>query len=123
MKTNEWLRRVTRTRENEELSINGIALKAGTPQPSLHRRVKADNLSLDQILAICVAYRYDLIKALEENGYIDREQALQLKASVALSNATDQQIVDEILRRLSARPAPDFEKPITLDATAYVDET
>lgn len=104
----EWLAKVS-DNPVEKLSINEIATKAGVTQSTLNRRAKLNELTADLALQVAHAYRYDPIQALVDLGFItteDMKKARHRKAvKASLADATDQQIVAEVARRVAGNGA------------------
>ncbi|WP_216395983.1 hypothetical protein, partial [Arcanobacterium phocae] len=111
MKIKEWLEKTTHSKEGE-LSINAIANASDIPQATLNRRVKAGDLTADMVIAISRAYEYDVVGALLELGFITKRDLTVQKIKVALADATDKELVDEIARRLDQGNREEFDKPL-----------
>lgn len=113
-----WLAKVTRT-ELAEVSINQVAQRAGLTQSVLNRRAKADDLTSDQVIAIARAYRYDVIKGLLELGFVTESDLRQPHVIATLRDATDDQIVAEVARRIrEGRDTTAFDAPVNLSVVS-----
>lgn len=118
MNTNEWLAKVS-GQDAEFLSINAIATRTGLPQVTLNRRAKADDLTSDQVIAIARAYRYDVIKGLLELGFVTESDLRQPHVIATLRDATDDQIVAEVARRIrEGRDTTAFDEPVNLSVVS-----
>ncbi len=95
----KWLEKVTNA---SPVTVNSVAVMSGIPQNTLSRRVKSNDLTADQVISICRAYTYDVIGGLKELGFISDEDLKKPFARVLLSDATDEDIVQEVLRRMKA---------------------
>lgn len=111
-KTESLLRKIARWDEGEKLSINAIALKADLPQSTLDSRYKKGQLTADQVLAIAKAYGYNPVRALMEAGFLEESDFWTPSIKVALQDATDAEIVEEVARRIALGSTEDFDKPI-----------
>lgn len=81
-------------------SINAVAARAGIPQASLNRQVGAWSISAENVVAIARAYGVSVLDGLVAQGLITATDILNTRALDALQDATDNQLVDEIARRL-----------------------
>lgn len=70
------------------------------------------------VIAICKAYKYDVITGLVEHGYLTQDDVNMAATHNALHTATDRQLADEIVRRLEQLPATGtaYDNPIKLSA-------
>ena len=107
MEAMNWLLKATK-----EHSVNAIALKSGLVQSTLNTRAKADSLTADQVIAICRAYRYPVSQGLLDLEFITEEDLKLPSIQATLRDATDEQLVDEIARRLEQGKREVFDRPI-----------
>lgn len=107
MDTTKWLDKVT-----ERASINSIAMKAKVSQSTLSRHARDGSLTADEVIRISRAYHYPVTHALIEHGLITEDDLRLPAIQATLRDATDQQLVDEIARRLEHGNRAAFDKPL-----------
>lgn len=90
----EWFERVT------EDSVRGTAKTIGIPQRTLAAQLNREKLSPENVIAIAIAYGHHPVGALVETGYLDKKWATQVDPIHALHMVTEDQLVDEVLRRM-----------------------
>ncbi|GGH33930.1 hypothetical protein [Microbacterium album] len=81
-------------------SIREVARRVGMNQGTLNRQINLDQLSFETVRAVCREYELPVIPALVSTGHLSREDAGIDAAATALRSATDEQIVEEVARRL-----------------------
>lgn len=112
----EWIARVAGT-TTWELSVNAVAETSGLVQSTLSRRLAGEGLSAEQVIAIARAYRADVIDALIELGFVTEEDLVRPAAAATLADASDEEIVAEVGRRILAGSASDaYDRPVTMSA-------
>ncbi|WP_406709327.1 hypothetical protein QEV61_04545 [Trueperella pyogenes] len=111
MNTAKWLKEIAGT-TGGALSINAIAIKAGLPQATLNRHVNAGALTAEEVISICRAYLYPVTQGLVDLGFITEEDLKLPSIQATLRDATDEQLVDEIARRLEQGKREAFDQPI-----------
>lgn len=94
MDSRHWLGTITSDAQNE------IARRAGIPQRTLYHQLDK-GLSVDNIIRIAVAYGRHPLRALIDTGHIDPAWSMAPDVESALRLASDDQLTDEILRRLN----------------------
>lgn len=105
MKFNEWLEALTGDGSAE------IAKKTGIPKRTLQHQVAHDKPSLENLICISSTYGRSPISTLISLGFIDEVWAQVPDIEAALRLATDEQLTDEILRRLLAGSSA-YDTPI-----------
>lgn len=90
-----WLNHVIGTDSNR-----AAAEKAGIEQSSLHHRRKRDNITAEDVIAIARAYNKPVVASLAETGFITTAESFESNIRAKLSDATDENLSKEILRRL-----------------------
>lgn len=95
MEHSEWLQKVSKGD-----SINASANKAGIQQRTLARQVDREHIDAESVIALAIAYGIHPVGALVETGYIDEKWASQIDPFLAVRKLTDEQILEEILRRM-----------------------
>lgn len=106
MDSRTWIGTITSDAQNE------VARRAGIPQRTLYHQLDR-GLSAENIIRIAVAYSRHPLRALIDTGHIDPAWSMAPDVESALLLATDDQLTDEILRRLTTSNAPSvFDTPI-----------
>lgn len=93
---NEWFKRVTRNDSNRQASE-----RAGISNVTLGRQLKAGELSADLIIKIAQAYEESPIVALIDLGFVSARWMSEHGITTALTRASDEELTDELLRRLN----------------------
>ena len=106
MDTTEWLDKLTTA------TTRDIAKRAGISERTLQHQVKAGKLSMENVALIAAAYSVHPLRALIDTGFIDPAWARVPDVEAALKIATDEQLTNEILRRLEGTHAPVYDTPI-----------
>lgn len=76
-----------------------MALAAGMHPSTLVRQLDGE-VKVGTVVAICRAYGAPILPALVAAGFITRDEANSATVEVALVEATDRQLAEEILRRV-----------------------
>lgn len=95
MEHSEWLQKVSKGD-----SINASANKAGIQQRTLARQVDREHIDAESVIALAIAYGIHPVGALVETEYLDEKWANQIDPFLAVRKLTDEQILEEILRRM-----------------------
>ena len=74
---------------------------AGIPQPTLTRQVQNDNLTVENVVKLARAFSVKVPDALVWHGIVEAEELSVVTIAGTLLDATDQQLLDEISRRLA----------------------
>ena len=90
-----WYKRVTRGDSNRHVSS-----RANISDATLGRQLKANELSADLIIKIAQAYDESPVVALVDLGFISARWMQEVGTTTALTRATDEELTDELLRRL-----------------------
>lgn len=96
MNHNEWVEHVAPGESNRD-----IARAAGVPMRTLYSQRERSALAAENVIAIAVAYGHHPVGALVDTGYLDATWAEQVDPARALRTVTEQQIADEVLRRMN----------------------
>ena len=91
----DWYRRVTRGDSNRQVSS-----LAGISDATLGRQLRAGELSADLIIKIAQAYNESPVVALVDLGFVSAKWMQEIGTTTALTRATDEELTDELLRRL-----------------------
>lgn len=91
----DWYRRVTRGDSNRQVSS-----LAGISDATLGRQLRAGELNADLIIKIAQAYEESPVVALVDLGFISAKWMQEIGTTTALTRATDEELTDELLRRL-----------------------
>ena len=106
MTSMEWYRRVV-----GDATVNAVAARAGVVQTTLNRQVKVGRLAPETAVAIARAYGVDVIDGLLACGLLTEEDVRRHGIVPVLEDATDDEIAEEVMRRL--RDAhPGLDKPL-----------
>ena len=81
-------------------TINAAASKANVNQPTLNRRLKSGELTAELVISIARAYGANPVQALIETGYLDTDEARGTVTISKLADASDQELMQEMLRRI-----------------------
>ena len=91
----DWFKRVTRNDSNRRASE-----LAGISPVTLGRQLRSNDLSADIIIKIAQAYDESPVVALVDLGFISAKWMYEIGTTTALTRATDEELTDELLRRL-----------------------
>ncbi len=91
----DWYRRVTRGDSNRQVSSI-----AGISDATLGRQLRAGELNADLIIKIAQAYDESPVVALVDLGFVSAKWMQEIGTTTALTRATDEELTDELLRRL-----------------------
>lgn len=91
----DWCKRVTRGDSNRHVSI-----RAKISDATLGRQLKANELSADLIIKIAQAYNESPVVALVDLGFVSARWLQEIGTTTALTRASDEELTDELLRRL-----------------------
>ncbi len=89
-----WLRSVTDEAEGT------ISKRIGVYQSTLSRQLRNDNLTPENVVAIARAYRRSPLDGLAAIGLVNQEDIARAAAGFGLPDATDEDLVAEVLRRI-----------------------
>ncbi|WP_408911829.1 hypothetical protein ACKFRJ_10810 [Corynebacterium kefirresidentii] len=95
MKHTDWMNSTT---GNE--SVRATALKAGLAQRTLANQIEKEHISAENVIAIAIAYGAHPVRALVDTGYLDEKYARTVDPLTALRSITEDQLADEVLRRM-----------------------
>lgn len=91
----DWYKRVTRGDSNRHVSS-----RANISDATLGRQLRANELSADLIIKIAQAYDESPVVALVDLGFISARWMQEVGTTTALTRASDEELTDELLRRL-----------------------
>nr|DAT11452.1 MAG TPA: repressor protein [Caudoviricetes sp.] len=94
MNHKEWLEKTTVD------SVNAIAKKINVKQRTLAAQLDRDRLTPENVIKIAEHYGNHPVGALVETGYLSEKWASGIDPFLAVRKLTDEQILEEILRRL-----------------------
>lgn len=97
------------------------AKKAGYSQSTITRQLSRGHIRPETVIALCRAYERSPVTGLIETGYINSWEADDVGIPFALENATNQQILDEIMRRSDPESRHLFNRNDP-DVTPYTNE-
>lgn len=107
--TQQWLDRI-----GAGISPRDLARVAGVSHATLYRQINADQLTFDVVLAIARGYGVSPVSALVANGYLTADEAGISTGVAALHGASDQELVEEVARRIGASGTAEtaFDVPV-----------
>ena len=73
--------------------------KAGMAESTLSRQLSRGHLSPEMVISLCRAYDRSPVQGLVETGYINEYEVQGVDLAIALHDATNEQLLNEILRR------------------------
>lgn len=91
-------------------SIRQIATAIGLPQTTLNYQWRG-NIQPSTLAAICRAYNAPILPAFVMAGYITEEDAASVSTVRDIKTATDEELAEEVLRRMSAGRNTVLEDP------------
>lgn len=94
-----------------ESSLYAIEQKTGMARATLARKLKG-RPTVETVVAICRAYRVNFLEAFVAAGFIRDDEADTIAGEAALRSATDRQLAEEILRRVSETESEELTKPL-----------
>lgn len=81
-----------------------MALRADIPKRTVQSQIASGNMSVENIVRIAAAYSYHPLRALIDWSVIDESWAMRPDVKLALRIASEDDLADEILGRLSQLP-------------------
>ena len=94
MNVNQWLIKL-----KGEDSMRAASQKSGYAQTTLQRQIDKGVLSPEMVIALCRAYDRSPVQGLVETGYINDYEVEGVDLAIALHDATNEQLLNEIMRR------------------------
>lgn len=95
MEHDQWLERTTNGASERE-----VAKRSGISHTTLHGQIKRGRLSAESVISIAEEYGVHPITALIDTGYVGAKWAMQADVHEALREADDEDLAEEILRRM-----------------------
>lgn len=94
MKHSEWLTTTTGD------SVRNVAITIGVAPRTLATQLEKERISPENVIKIAEAYDAHPVGALVDTEYLSSKWAEQVDPEMAVRELTDEQLADEILRRL-----------------------
>ncbi len=94
MKHSEWLTTTTGD------SVRNVAITIGVAPRTLATQLEKERISPENVIKIAEAYEAHPVGALVATGYLDTRWAEGIDPEMAVRELTDEQLANEILRRL-----------------------
>ncbi|WP_296103787.1 helix-turn-helix transcriptional regulator [uncultured Corynebacterium sp.] len=94
MKHDQWLHQIT------DDSVRSAAKKIDVAPRTLATQLEKGRISPENVIAIAVAYGHHPVGALVDTGYLDAKWAEQVDPARALRTVTEDDLADEVLRRM-----------------------
>ena len=95
MEHTEWAATITKGD-----AVNAIATKSGIVHRTFARQMERGKISAENVIAIATAYGHHPVGALVDTGYLDEKWAQQIDPAHTLRMVTEDQLADEVLRRM-----------------------
>lgn len=95
MNAYQWIKNVAGNDTNRE-----IARRSQLSDATLSRQISKNALTFDVVLAIARGYRVSVIAALVATGFISDAEASITSTETALQAAADEQLIEEVYRRI-----------------------
>ena len=95
MKHTEWLNQISK-----DGAVHAIAQRAKIVPRTFARQVERGEISAKNVIAIAIAYGAHPVRALVDTGYLDEKYARTVDPMTALRSVTEDQLADEVLRRM-----------------------
>ncbi|BDB58938.1 MULTISPECIES: hypothetical protein [Rhodococcus] len=83
-------------------SIRKVATEAGLNHTTLARQIREGTLTAESVVKVARAYGVSVADGLQAIGVLTEEDVLPISVEKALQEATDEQLADEVLRRMKA---------------------
>lgn len=107
MNIREWIASITEDGTNE------IARKSGIAQRTFYNQLDKGTLTAENVIRVAITYRAHPLRALIDTGFIDPAWASIPDIEAALRLATEDQLADEVLRRMKISPdSTVFDAPV-----------
>ena len=94
MNVEAWFKDLT-----DSSSLREAAEKSGVSKSTLSRNLDANTMTPETVIALCRAYDRSPVSGLIETGYINDYELHGPDVEIALREATNEQLLDEIMRR------------------------
>ncbi|APT92719.1 hypothetical protein CPHO_07245 [Corynebacterium phocae] len=108
MKHRDWLDRV-----RQEKSIRQVSIIAGIAQRTLANQYDRDRIHPENIIRIAISLEYSPWRALVDCEIMPPEYAVEVDPATSLRTVSDDDLVEEFLRRLRAGATnPAFDTPL-----------
>lgn len=96
-----------------------IAQKTGITQSRFSRNLSNGTIDAEMVITVARAYGQPVILALHESGFLTQEDMDEAAADAALTNASEEDLLREVLARVAAG-SPVLEAPITSEVIRNV---
>lgn len=80
-------------------SLREAGLASGISKSTLSRNLDSNHMAPETVIALCRAYGRSPVQGLIETGYVNDYEVEGPDVAIALSKATNQQLLDEIMKR------------------------
>ena len=80
-------------------SMRTAAQRTDYAQTTISRQLSRGHLSPEMVIALCRAYDRSPVQGLVETGYINEYEVQGVDLAIALHDATNEQLLNEIMRR------------------------
>lgn len=103
----QWVRDVTNGDSGRK-----IAKRSGIHPATLNRQLAENALTPEHVVRIARGYGASAVEGLLALGVLTHDDLTAASAAASLAAATDEQLMDEVLRRMKAGQA-DYDKPLS----------
>lgn len=119
-RTEQWIAEIS-----GNLNRVQVARASDIPQPTLTRQAQADSLTVENAVKLARAFGVSIPDALVWHGVVTQDELAGVAVVGTLADAGDQQLLDEIARRLALAPegtSEVFDSVPATDATVHYPE-
>ncbi|WP_126316870.1 hypothetical protein [Corynebacterium kutscheri] len=102
MEHSEWFEEVS----NE--SVRKAAQTVGITHRTLAYQIEKNRITAENVIAIAIAYNHHPVGALVDTGYLEEKWAQQIDPMRALREVSEDDLADEVLRRMNSGGALDM---------------
>ncbi|WP_407107821.1 helix-turn-helix domain-containing protein [Rhodococcus aetherivorans] len=103
----QWIRQTV-----GDTSLRKVASEAGISQATLARQIREGTLTAESVVKIARAYGVSVADGLQAIGVLTEDDVLPTSVEKALREASDEQLADEVLRRMKAG-SEIYDRPIS----------
>lgn len=104
-----------------DASIRKVAAEADLNHTTLARQIREGTLTAESVVKIARAYGVSVADGLQAIGVLTQEDVLPVSIEKALQEASDEQLADEVLRRMKAG-SEIYDRPISEVGTVHAFE-
>lgn len=102
MNHTEWLEQTAGDDSPREIEV-----KTGVPYRTVQNQRSNNRFSAENVIKIAIGYGAHPVGALVDTGYLDAKYAKTVDPAIAIRLVTEDQLADEVLRRMKIGPDTD----------------